>query len=146
MADTLQKHANLVSCALTAGAVGGVVNSLIAPVFGVLHITTALGVAIAPPFDKEQAVQAYIVTLKLCIVSARIIPSLVQIFLVFPLTTNAGIGGVKLGILTPLFVLVFNTLGWSLPALLFFNQTGYQDCLGRLDLNSYNPLLDQIVC
>ena len=27
-------------------------NSLIAPIFGLLHITTALGVAIAPPVDK----------------------------------------------------------------------------------------------
>ena len=56
--------------------------------------------------------------------AAGIIPSLIQIFLVFPLTTDAGVGGVKLGILTPLFVLVFNTLGWSFPALVFFNQTG----------------------
>ena len=56
--------------------------------------------------------------------AAGTIPSLIQIFLVFPLATDAGIGGVKLGILTPLFVLIFNTLGWSFPALLFFNQTG----------------------
>eukprot|EP00884_Botryococcus_braunii_P018391 jgi/Botrbrau1/5235/Bobra.0172s0097.1 len=35
-----------------AGAVGGVVNFLIAPLFGILHITLALGVNIAPPFSK----------------------------------------------------------------------------------------------
>ena len=56
--------------------------------------------------------------------AAGTIPSLVQIFLVFPLTTDAGVGGKKLGFLTPLFVEIFNTLGWSFPALVFFNQTG----------------------
>mmetsp|Transcript_37133 Transcript_37133/g.82613 ORF Transcript_37133/g.82613 Transcript_37133/m.82613 type:complete len:97 (-) Transcript_37133:563-853(-) len=45
-----------------------------------------------------------------------LLPSLVQLFVVFPLATSAGVGGLGLGLLTPLFVLVFNTLGWSIPA------------------------------
>ncbi len=35
-----------------AGAVGGLVNFLIAPLFGALHITTALGVHIVPGLVK----------------------------------------------------------------------------------------------
>lgn len=38
-----------------AGAVGGLVNFLIAPLFGALHITTALGVHIAPGLVKVRA-------------------------------------------------------------------------------------------
>ncbi len=34
---------------------GGVANFLIAPLFGALHITTALGVSIAPPLVKVSA-------------------------------------------------------------------------------------------
>ena len=40
------------SCVGAAGALGGVVNFLIAPLFGALHITTALGVQIAPGLAK----------------------------------------------------------------------------------------------
>lgn len=36
---------------------GGVANGLIAPLFGALHITTALGVSIAPPLVKVSARQ-----------------------------------------------------------------------------------------
>jgi hypothetical protein len=35
-----------------AGALGGVINFLIAPLFGALHITTILGVQIAPGLAK----------------------------------------------------------------------------------------------
>lgn len=53
-----------------------------------------------------------------------VLPSLVQIFLVFPLSTPFGIGGVGLGALTPLFVLIFNTVGWSIPAYAWFKLAG----------------------
>ena len=53
-----------------------------------------------------------------------LVPSLVQIFLVFPRTTPFGIGGVGLGNLTPVFVLIFNTIGWSIPAYAWFRLAG----------------------
>lgn len=37
---------------------------------------------------------------------------------------RAGVGGVGLGALTPLFVLIFNTLGWSFPAYAYFRLNG----------------------
>lgn len=48
------QHQQLLSdaCMLAAGALGGIVNFLIAPLFGALHITTGLGVQIAPGLDK----------------------------------------------------------------------------------------------
>lgn len=49
--------------AAAAGGIGGIVNFLIAPIFGALHITTALGVHIAPHLNKvvcaEVFLQAY---------------------------------------------------------------------------------------
>ena len=51
-------------------------------------------------------------------------PALVQILLVFPLTTPFGVGGVGLGALTPLFVFIFNTIGWSIPAYAYFRLNG----------------------
>ena len=47
-----------------------------------------------------------------------------QILLVFPLTTPYGVGGVGLGALTPVFVLIFNTIGWSIPAYAYFRLNG----------------------
>merc|ERR1711976_596281 len=44
--------ANGLLCALMAGAMGGVANFLIAPLFGAMHLTTVCGVDIAPHLDK----------------------------------------------------------------------------------------------
>ena len=55
---------------------------------------------------------------------AGIVPSLVQMFLVFPLSTPFRIGGVGLGALTPVFVLIFNTIGWGIPAYAWFRLAG----------------------
>jgi hypothetical protein len=55
---------------------------------------------------------------------AGLFPSAVQMFIVFPNGTPFGIGGVGLGNLTPAFVLVFNTIGWSLPAYAWFRLAG----------------------
>ena len=56
--------------------------------------------------------------------ASGLFPALVQMFLVFPLATPFGIGGVGLGAATPVFVLIFNTIGWSLPACGWFILTG----------------------
>ena len=58
------------------------------------------------------------------LVHAGIVPSLVQMFLVFPFSTPFGIGGIGLGALTPVFVLIFNTIGWGIPAYAWFRLAG----------------------
>mmetsp|Transcript_7226 Transcript_7226/g.13112 ORF Transcript_7226/g.13112 Transcript_7226/m.13112 type:complete len:163 (-) Transcript_7226:358-846(-) len=150
---------NALSCALCAGAMGGVANFLIAPLFGIMHITTACGVDIAPPLLKEDLYAKVfwggvwgLVFLEPCLrrvlpqAWARaliygILPSLVQIFLVFPLTTGFGIGGVGLGAATPVFVLIFNTLGWSMPALGWLLMTGVETPSSEDEITWTNPLL-----
>lgn len=62
--------------------------------------------------------------LSLCFWCAGLFPSAVQMFVVFPNATPFGIGGVGLGKLTPLFVIIFNTLGWSMPGYFWFRLAG----------------------
>jgi hypothetical protein len=64
-----------------------------------------------------------------CVIDAGLFPSAVQIFIVFPVSTPFGVGGVGLGKLTPLFVVIFNTIGWSLPAYAWFRLAGAPYCL-----------------
>ena len=41
-------------------------------------------------------------------------PTLVQLFMVFPMKAHKGTMGLELGLLTPLFVVVFNAIwGWT---------------------------------
>ena len=49
-------------------------------------------------------------------------PSLVQIFVVFPLKAHKGVGGIELGYLTPLLVLFFNAV-WGLVAAQWLKQS-----------------------
>lgn len=50
-------------------------------------------------------------------------PTLVQLFVVFPLKAHKGYMGLDLGILTPLFVFVFNAI-WGLTAALWLRWMG----------------------
>ena len=161
--STARTHFRIISCTFTAGVVGGVANMLTAFLFGALHITTALGVDIAPPLEDKAALYSkafwgglwglvfllpwrrlsqnwwvralvpgeylqvfcYILhSPPKSLLVAGLLPSLVQMFVVFPLATPYHIGGVGLGTLTPLFVIIFNTLGWSMPAYAWFCACG----------------------
>jgi hypothetical protein len=57
-------------------------------------------------------------------VALGILPSLVELLLIMPIKDDVGFGGVELGYLTPLFVFIFNTLGWSIPGYAWFCLTG----------------------
>lgn len=120
------------------------VNFLIAPLFRALHITTALGVNIAPGLSKGDLYQKvvwggifgflFLIPLRKYIrqwwlraIIFGIVPSLVQMFLVFPFSTPFGVGGTGLGALTPVFVLIFNTIGWGIPAYAWFRLAGHED-------------------
>ncbi len=106
-----------------AGCLGGLANSLVVWQFGSLGFNAALGVNIAPtlsahwlyprivwggiwglvfllPFYASKPV------MKGAILS--LMPSAIQLFVVFPFKAHKGLGGVELGLLTPLLVLVFN--------------------------------------
>jgi len=116
------------SLAYAAGAVGGIANGLAIWLFGLVGINQLLGVSIAPqlvtPYIYNKLVWGgiwgFIFLLsfpRLTYVSRGLIyglaPSLVQIFVVFPLALHKGVGGIELGYLTPLLVLFYNAV-WGI--------------------------------
>ena len=122
--------AKKLSLVFAAGAFGGLLNSLAVWIFGVIGITSALGVKIAPalspPWLYPRLVWGGIwgILFLLPLMQKRYLyrglifsigPTLVQLFIVFPVKASKGIMGLDLGLLTPLFVFVFNAI-WGLAA------------------------------
>ena len=117
-----------VSLTFAAGALGGLANSLVLWLFGPVGLNQFLGVALAPQLTPAWlyprlvwgGLWGWLFLLprpKLTYSSRGIIfslgPSLVQMFVVFPLKAHKGVGGIDLGTLTPLLVLFFNAI-WGL--------------------------------
>jgi hypothetical protein len=50
-------------------------------------------------------------------------PTLVHLFVVFPSKANKGVMGLDLGLLTPLFVVVFNAI-WGWTAAIWLKSVG----------------------
>ena len=117
------------SLGFAAGALGGLATALTIWLFGLLGITPALGVSIAPSIGPSflygpiiwGGIWGWIFLTPLAAglpLFARGLllslgPSLVQCFVVFPFKLDAGVLGLAVGTLTPLFVLVFNAV-WGL--------------------------------
>jgi hypothetical protein len=122
--------ARSLSLFFSAGALGGLANGVVVWGAGRLGISHALGIALAPgltagwlyprivwgglwgvlfvlPLTRWGWVRRGLVL--------SLAPSLVQLFLVFPLKTKGGVLGLALGALTPLAVLCFNAV-WGLVA------------------------------
>ena len=121
-----------------AGAMGGLVNSLVLWLFGRAGIPAELGVKLAPAltpawlyprlvwgglwgflfvlpiFRNQPFAQGLFFSLW---------PSVVQLFIVFPYQANKGLLGLDLGTLTPVFVLFFNAL-WGLTAAFWLRMVG----------------------
>ncbi len=106
-----------------AGCVGGLANSLAVWLAGDTGVTSALGVAIAPQLSPAWLYPRIVwgglwgLLFVLPMLSSRplvkgsilsVFPTIVQLFVVFPLKAHKGIGGLELGLLTPLCVLFFN--------------------------------------
>jgi hypothetical protein len=116
------------SLAYAAGAVGGLANGLAIWLFGLVGINQLLGVALAPQLTTPLiynklvwgGIWGFIFLLpfpRLTYPSRGLIyslgPSLVQIFIVFPLMAHLGVGGIQLGYLTPLLCLFYNAI-WGI--------------------------------
>ncbi|MBQ0724956.1 MAG: hypothetical protein KBT50_07265 [Cycloclasticus sp.] len=114
----------------TAGCIGGLANSLVVWQFGQLGINASFGVAIAPSLSPAWLYPRIVwgglwgllfllpqwssrLFLKATILS--LLPSLVQLFIVFPLKANKGVAGLELGLYTPALVLFFNWV-WGIAS------------------------------
>lgn len=122
--------ARRISLVFGAGCLGGLLNSLAVWIFGMLGITSALGVKIAPQLSAPWLYPRLIwggiwgLLFILPLMQRRFLsrglifslgPTLVQLFVVFPMKANKGVMGLDLGLLTPVFVFVFNAI-WGLGA------------------------------
>jgi hypothetical protein len=125
--NNIEKKLSLV---FAAGCLGGLLNSLAVWIFGEIGITSALGVKIAPPLSAPWLYPRLVwggiwgLLFLLPLMQKRFLyrglifslgPTLVQLFIVFPLKAGKGVMGFDLGLLTPLFVFVFNAI-WGLTA------------------------------
>ena len=120
-----------------AGCLGGLANSLALWIFGVFGITQAFGVNIAPQLSPPWlyprlvwggiwGVLFLLPLMKKSFLLRGLIfslgPTLVQLFVVFPMKAHKGVMGLDLGTLTPLAVIVFNAI-WGLAAAIWLRLT-----------------------
>lgn len=125
------------SAVFAAGCLGAIANSLLVWAFGALGVAQALGVAIAPALTPEWLYPRIVWggLWGFLFLIARpgwsfwgqgllfsLGPTVVQLLLVFPLKTPAGLFGLGLGPTTPFLVLLFNA-AWGLAAALWLRQT-----------------------
>jgi hypothetical protein len=132
------------SLVFVAGCWGALWNGLAVWLGGYLGIAPALGVHIAPPltpaFLYPRLVWGGIWGLLFLLPMSRwsfpargllfsLAPTLVQLFLVFPVMAHKGVMGLQLGYLTPLFVVFYNVIwgyaaGWWLSWAAMESPTG----------------------
>lgn len=119
-----------ISLIFTAGCLGGLANSILVWLFGVLGVTGALGVQLAPhlsaPWLYPRLVWGGLWALLFLLPIPRLsyavrgllfslAPTLATLLLVFPFQAHKGLFGWQLGYLTPLFVLFYNAI-WGMVA------------------------------
>ena len=106
-----------------AGCVGALANSLIVWFFGAIGITSLFGVSISPALTPEWlyprivwgGLWGFLFILPIVQSSnvlkgslLSLLPTAIQLFVVFPFKAQKGLAGFELGVLTPLMVLFFN--------------------------------------
>lgn len=111
-----------------AGTFGALISSLVVWQFGQQGINQALDVAIAPSLTTYWLYPRlvwgglwgllFLLPLAKGSIYARglvlsLIPTLIQLFFIFPYHEHYGVAGLELGVLTPLLVLFFNMV-WGL--------------------------------
>jgi hypothetical protein len=126
----MKNFAKKLSLVFAAGCLGGVLNSLTVWFFGDIGLTSAAGVKLAPaltlPWLYPRIIWGGIwgLLFLLPMPSDRVFsrglilsigPSLVQLFVIFPMIAHKGLMGMELGVLTPVFVLFYNAV-WGVAA------------------------------
>jgi hypothetical protein len=115
-----------------AGAVGGLINSLLVWAFGHFGVSQSLGVAIAPSLSAAWLYPRVVwgglwgLLFALPLSGSRpmtkaallsVFPTAFQLFVVFPYFLGKGVAGMSLGAMTPVLVLFFNWV-WALATVL----------------------------
>lgn len=130
---------NRTGVAFAAGNAGGLATALTLWLFGAIGISAALGVSLAPALTPAFLYHLMIwgglfgFLFLLPILQGSVVrrgllfglaPTIGQCLLVFPLLAGAGILGLNLGLLTPVLVLIFNSVWGLVTAYLFVQAAG----------------------
>ena len=121
--------ARSLSLFFAAGAIGALANSVLVWLFGELGIPRALGVALAPEWSAGWLYPRivwgglwgllFVLPLTPAVVPRGLLvslpPTLFQLFVVFPAWAGKGVAGLELGLLTPVFVVLYNAV-WGVTA------------------------------
>lgn len=118
----------------SAGAVGGLSNSLVVWAFGMAGVNAMLGVSIAPELTPSWLYPRLVwgglwgalflliengkirLNFLLKAFIASLGPTLVMLFIVFPIKAGKGYMGLDLGVMTPALVVFFNFV-WAVTTL-----------------------------
>lgn len=130
----MDKFLRVLSVCVVAGAFGAVVNSLVAWRLGLAGVPKILGVSIAPPLTVGYLYPRLIwgglwgllfllpfwrsgfwVGVFSRGVLFSLVPTIFQLFYVFPVLQGKGVMGLALGSLTPFFVFFYNVV-WGISA------------------------------
>ncbi len=121
----------------SAGCLGALANSLVVYLFGDLGITKSLGVSISPALKTSWLYPRIVwggiwgLLFFLPFLNSKpaskgtllsLFPTIVQLFIVYPYFANKGVAGIKLGVLTPALVFVFNWV-WGVVTSLTINYS-----------------------
>lgn len=130
----MTNFARKLTLVFAAGCLGGLINSLAVWFFGDIGIAAAAGVKIAPKLTPAWLYPRvvwggiwgllFLLPLKshLYLLGGFVFslgPTLVQLFIIFPLKAKKGMMGLELGVLTPLFVIFYNAV-WGVTAALWY--------------------------
>jgi hypothetical protein len=134
----MSSFAKKITLVFAAGCLGALLNSLAVWLGGELGITSGFGVKMAPTLSPQWlyprivwgGIWGFLFLLPLMrnrILSRGLIlslgPTLVQLFVVFPLNAHKGVMGLDLGSLTPLFVIFFNAI-WGVTTAIWLRWVG----------------------
>ena len=128
MTSTVKK----ITMVFGAGCFGGLVNSLAVWFFGKIGFTQAIGVQIGPQLTAAWLYPRIVwggiwgLLFLLPLMKKKILsrgfvyslgPTLVQLFIVFPIKAHKGVMGFELGLMTPLLVVGFNAIWGTATAI-----------------------------
>lgn len=134
----MRKTLRSLSLAFTAGAFGALMNSLCVYFFGAYGVTRALDVRLAPELTPAflyprlvwGGLWAFLLLVPIlkrtyCIYRGLVLsllPTAVQLFIIFPYKAHKGFLGMELGIWTPAFVIFYNAV-WGIFAAFWLDYT-----------------------
>jgi len=132
----MRKILRILALSFSAGCIGGLTNSLVVWLSGVLGITVALGVSIAPNLTPDWlyprivwgGLWGFLFIAPLLKNSPYLRglmfslgPTVIQLFFIFPFVANKELLGLGLGTLTPVFVVFFNAV-WGIVAAILLTK------------------------